>query len=143
MHVIFGWGEDPSVEEMRYRVLNFGLDVVAESGDTTISNCIPTHINMTLELPDEANPGQEFFEYAQGQHDTAAEQGKGKIAVFRGRSVGESIQEIRFNNGWIDSLSLVVGEADDKFVLNVLIAAAEVTVSGVDFTHHGRAEHFS
>ncbi len=143
MYILFGFGEDPSVDDMPYRVLNFGVDVVSESGDTMLSNCQPTHINLTVEVPDQANPGEEFFRFASEQHDTAAENGKGKIAVFRGRSVGESIQEVRFNNGWIDQLSLNVSDTDDKFVLSCLIAAAEVTVSGVEFTHHTRSEHFS
>lgn len=143
MHMLFGWGEDPSVEEMPYRVLHYGFDVVSEAGDTMISNCLPTHINLTVEIPPGPDPGREFFEYASEQHDTAAERGKGKIAVFRGRDVGESIQEVRFNNGWLDSVSMSVADTDDKFVLTCTIAAAEITISGIELIHHRRAEHFS
>lgn len=143
MHILFGWGEDPSVDDMPYRVLNYSIDVVSESGDTMISNCQPTHIVLTVEVPPDGDAGAEFFNFASEQHDTAAENGKGKIAVFRGRSVGESIQEVTFNNGWIDSLTINASQADDKFIITALIAAAEITVSGVEFTHHTRAEHFT
>lgn len=143
MHILFGWGEDPSVEEMPYRVLNYSFDIVSEAGDTMISNCQPTHLTITVEIPPGPNPGQEFYQFATEQHDTAAENGKGKISVFRGRDVGESIQEIRFTNGWIDNLSMSVSEADDKFVMTCMIAPASVTISDVELVHHRRSEHFS
>jgi hypothetical protein len=143
MHILFGWGEDPSVDDMPYRVLSYNFDVVSESGDTMISNCQPTHIALTVEVPPDGDAGREFFNFASEQHDTAAENGKGKIAVFRGRAVGESIQEVTFNNGWIDSLSISASQGDDKFIITAMIAAAEITVSGVEFTHHTRAEHFA
>ena len=143
MHVLFGWGEDPSVDDMPYRVLNYTFDVVSEAGDTMISNCQPTHIALTVEVPPDGDAGAEFFSFASEQHDTAGERGKGKIAVFRGRSVGESVQEVTFNNGWIDSLSISASQADDKFIITCMIAAAEITISGVEFIHHTRSEHFN
>jgi hypothetical protein len=143
MFIKFGWGENPGVEEMPYRVLNYSFDVVSQAGDTQITNCQPTHIVLTVEVPPGADAGAEFFTYASEQHDTAAERGKGKIAVFRGEGVGESIQEVTFNNGWIDNLSINASQADDKFIISCVIAAAEITVSGVEFVHSTRAEHFS
>jgi hypothetical protein len=143
MFMKFGWGEDPSIDDMPYKVLNYSFDVVSEAGDTMISNCQPTHITITVEIAPEANPGAEFYQYSIDQHDTAAEAGKGKISVFRGQSVGESIQEISFSNAWIDSVSMSVSEADDKFILTCMIAAANVTVSGVEMVHNRRIEHFS
>jgi hypothetical protein len=128
---------------MPYRVLNYSFDVVSQAGDTQITNCQPTHIVVTVEIPPGGDAGSEFFNYASEQHETAANDGKGKIAVFAGQNVGESIQELTFSNGWIDNLSINASQADDKFIVSCVIAAAEITVSGVSFTHHTRAEHFS
>ncbi len=143
MFIKFGWGENPSVDNMPYRVLNYSFDVVSQAGDTQITNCQPTHIVLTVEVPPGADAGAEFFTFANEQHDTAGDNGKGKIAVFRGENVGESIQEVTFSDGWIDNLSINASASDDKFIISCVIAAAQITVSGVEYVHHTRAEHFN
>lgn len=140
MHMIFKWdGSDPGVE---YRVTEYTFSVNSQGGETKLSNCQPGQINLTLELPPEPHPGKEFFQFAAEQHDTSGDKGKGTLTVFKGKSVGESLQEISFEDGWVTTLSLNVAEKDDKFQLKCNIAAAKVMISESEFVHHRRAEHF-
>lgn len=140
MFMQFKWeGSDKT-----YRVLNYKFSVSSESGETALSNCQPGLITLTLELPDEPNPGSEFFAFAAEQHDTSAEKGKGVITVFKGeRTSHESLQEITFSNAWITSLDINVADVDDKFELSCKIAASNVFISETEFLHHRRIEHFS
>jgi hypothetical protein len=126
-----------------YRVMNYDFSVSSESGDTALGNCLPGVITLTVQIPAEPNPGAEFFAFAQEQHDTAKEKGKGKVTVFPGeKTAKESLQEIAFSNGWITSLSMNVSDRDDKFTLTCKIASSSVTFSGTEFLHHRRIEHF-
>ena len=138
MHIVFGWGD-----EQNYHVVNYSLSLGTVSGDTKLANCVPGEISMVIELPPDANPAQEFLAFAVDQHNTASDKGSGKIIVFKGKDVGESLQEVAFNQGWITDIDLSVSEHDEKFNISVRIAAADVTVSGINFMHRGRGEHFS
>lgn len=139
MHMIFQWDSEPGLE---FRVLNYNFSVNSQGGETKLSNCQPGQLDLTVEIPPEPDPGKIFFEFAAEQHDTSADKGVGTLTVFKGKAVGESLQEIHFEKGWITSLSLNVSEKDDKFQLKCNIAAANVKVSGSDFLHHRRLEHF-
>jgi hypothetical protein len=131
-------------KDKKYRVLSYDFDVSSEGGDTALSNCQPGTIDLTIELPAEANPGSEFFAFAAEQHDTSKEKGKGTITVFKGeKTTQESLQEIVFSDAWITSCSLNVRDEDDKFSLDCKIAASIVFFSGTDFLHPRRLEHFN
>ena len=104
----------------------------------------PAEICITIELPDTTkNPAAEFLAFAVDQHNTAEKKGAGKISVFQGENVKESIQEISFKKGWITDLDLGSSVHDSKSVINLRIAAADVTVSGINFKHRAREEHFA
>jgi len=126
-----------------YRVLNYTFGVISEAGDTSLSNCQPGVITLTLEIPAEPMPGKEFFEFSAEQHDTASTKGSGVITVFKGeKTTSESLQQITFSNAWVTGLDLNVSDQDDKFRLTCKIAATNVNISGTDFLHHRRFEHF-
>ena len=144
MFMRFGWGDNPGPKEMKYSVTNYSLSIDTQGDTTKIANCVPGEICLTIEIPDtEKNPAAEFIGFAVDQHNTAKDKGKGKISVYRGEDVGESIQEISFKKGWITDLDLGSSVHDSKSVINLRIAAAEVTVSGISFMHRGRNEHFA
>jgi len=140
MYIQFKWDKG----DTSYRVLNYNFGVYSEAGETSLSNCQPGVINLTLQLPDEPNPGKEFFAFAAEQHDTAGEKGSGVITVFKGEKTShESLQEITFAQGWITALEISVSDVDDKFMLSCSIAASAVFISESEFAHHRRSEHFS
>lgn len=142
MYVVFGWGESPSADDMKYTVLQYQFSVSTMEGDTRPANCVPGEIDLTLELPPTPNPAQDFLNFATQQHTAAAEEGAGKIAVYKGKDAGESIQEVSFKQGWIVDIGLGAGMHDEMFTVTLRIAASEVTVSGVNFIHNKRKEHF-
>ncbi len=141
MHIMFGFGsENP---ELKYHVTNYSLSVGTIAGDTKLANAVPGELSLTIELPPSANPYTDFLSFAVDQHNTAKDKGAGKLAVFKGEDVGESLQEITFKNGWITDLDMGTSEVDERFTISLRIAAATMNVSGVAFIHRGRGEHFS
>lgn len=144
MFIKFGWGDNPDPKQMKYKVNNYSLSIDTEGDSTQIRNCVPGEINLTIEIPDtEKNPAAEFLAYAVDQHNTADKKGAGKISVFQGENVRESIQEITFSKGWITDLDLGSSVHDAATIISLRIAAAEVTVSGIKFAHNARLRHFA
>ena len=137
MYMLFGFGD-----EATYHVTNYSLSVGTVAGDTKLANCVPGELSVNIELPPDALPAAEFLELAKDQHNTAKEKGKGKLVIFKGEDVGESLQEITFEKAWITDLDMGSSEMDERFNISMRIAAASVTVSGVVFEHRGRGEHF-
>jgi hypothetical protein len=142
VYVLFGMGENPTADDLRFHVSDYRFSVSSTHGDGAPANCIPGEIDISLDLPPESNPGSEFLRFAKQQHETAGDEGAGKIVVYPGEGVGQSIQEITFKKGWIQSLNMDTSSADDRFRVSMRIAAAEVTVSGITFLHSPRAQHF-
>jgi hypothetical protein len=144
MFMKFGWGDNPDPKQMKYIVTSYSLSLDTGGDTTQIGNCRPGEICFTIEIADiEKNPAAEFLGYAADQHNTASEKGAGKISVFQGENVKESIQEISFKHGWITDLDLGSSIHDSASVINLRIAAAEVTVSGIAFEHLERKKHFT
>ena len=137
MHMLFGFGD-----AIKHRVTNFSFSLGTVSGDTKLANVIPGEVSVSLELPPTANPAEGFLAFAVDQHNTASEKGEGTIVVYKGQDVGESLQEISFSNAWITDIDIGSSEMDEKFNVSLRIAAADIVVSGVTFTHRGRGEHF-
>lgn len=143
MYIVFGFGKNPSADDLKYVVTSYDFSVDTLTADTSPANCLPGEITLQLELPPEANPASEFLSFATQQHATAATDGAGKIAVYPGENVGQSLQEISFRKGWISHLDVSTSVGDDKFHVTMRVSAAEVTVSGIDFQHPSRLAHFA
>jgi hypothetical protein len=129
--------------EKTYRVVNYSVSVGTVSGDTKLANCVPGELSLTVELPPSANPAAEFLGFAVDQHNIAKDKGQGTLTVFKEEGVDESLKEIAFKQGWITDLDMATSEMDDKFNVSLRIAAADMVISGVQFNHRGRGEHFS
>lgn len=125
-----------------YHVTNYSFSLGTVSGDTKLANVVPGELSVNIEMPAEANPGAALLGFAVDQHNTAKDKGKGKLTVFKGESVGESIQIIEFEKAWITDIDMSVSEIDEKFNIALRLAASKVTVSGTPFVHRGRGEHF-
>lgn len=142
MYIIFGWGKNISAKDMPYRVTNFDLSVHNSYGDAKLANCVPGMIRLNVEIGPTKDPGSDIYLFAVDQHNTASDQGCGKILVYKEKGVDESLQEITFERAWISDISSSVSEMDDKFNISFTIIAAVITVSGVAFEHPGRLEYF-
>ena len=136
MHINLEFGD------VTYHVTNYSFSLGTVSGDTKLANVVPGELSLNLELPPEANPAEAFLQFAVDQHNTAKDKGAGRLSVFKGADVGESLQEIEFSKAWITDIDVSVSEMDEKFNVSLRFAAAEMTISGVMFSHRGRAEHF-
>jgi hypothetical protein len=123
-------------------VTNYSFSLGTVSGDTKLANVVPGELSVNLELPPVANPAAAFLQFAVDQHNTAKEKGQGRLSVFKGADVGESPQEIEFTDAWITDIDVSVSEMDEKFNVSLRIAAANMVISGVQFSHRGRGEHF-
>ena len=128
--------------DVTYHVTNYSFSLGTVSGDTKLANVVPGELSVNIELPPEANPAEAFLAFAVDQHNTAKDKGKGKLSVFKGADVGESLQEIEFWSAWITDIDVSVSEMDEKFNVSLRIAASAVLISGVEFIHRGRGEHF-
>ncbi|MGD8412883.1 MAG: type VI secretion system tube protein TssD [Candidatus Latescibacterota bacterium] len=128
--------------DKEYSVTNYNFSLGTLSGDTKLSNVVPGELSVNIELPPEANPAEEFLQFAVDQHNTAKDKGAGVLTVFKGADVGESLQTIEFTQAWITDIDMSVSEIDEKFNVSLRFAAASMVISGVNFAHRGRAEHF-
>jgi hypothetical protein len=129
--------------DVTYHVTNYSFSLGTVSGDTKLANVLPGELSVNLEMAPEANPGELFLQFAVDQHNTAKDKGQGRLTVFKGADVGESVQVIEFKDAWITDIDMSVSEMDEKFNVSLRFAAANVSISGVAFTHRGRGEHFS
>lgn len=125
-----------------YTVTNYNVSLGTVSGDSKLANVVPGELSVNVELPLDANPGEKFLQFAVDQHNTAKDKGAGVLSVFKGENVGESLQKIEFSQAWITDYDQSVSDIDEKFNVSLRIAAAKMIVSGVEFTHRARTEHF-
>ncbi len=141
LDIRFGWGEKPGTDDLIYAVTDYSFDVREDASDDKLDNCIPGFIRMVIKAPLVKDPAKDFLEYALDQYDQVKKKGAGKLSVFKGRDVGQSLLDISFKRGWVTSLTMYGTPKDEGFNFVVEIAAAEVTVSGTTFIHHGRDKH--
>ena len=128
-----------------YKVVSYGISLQS-GGATQLADCIPSMLNLSLELPPTASPAKDFLNFARTQHANAKTKGKGQITVFKGRDdhkEGQAIQTIKFDKAWFSDISTSSSIHDDKFMFNINFVLTEIEVSGEKFEHHSRKDFFS
>jgi hypothetical protein len=126
----FGWGEDPTPEQMPYRV--DALTLSSSAADTlSVGNVEPQTLIMTISVaPENSGALVEMWRHGRNQHDNVSEDGTGKIAVYRGEGVGESVLELRFEGSWIAELDATLSSADDRMTMTVMVNVSVLEMSG-------------
>ena len=143
MHILFGWGKDVGKDDLKYVVTDFNVSLASsEEFAGGLGNCVPRQISVSLEIPPDqkAKPAADLFKFAKNQHDTAKNEGGGKIIVYEGREVGQPIQEVSFEKAWITDISSGASRHDQEFNLQLTIVAPTITVSDVKFEDKRRGE---
>ena len=129
----FGWGEDPTPDDMPYRVESYTLSAAAEGGVHLLGNIEPQQLEMKISIaPEHAGKGVQMWEHGRTQHGTTRDEGHGKIAIFRGEGVGQSVLEIRFTGTWIARLDQSCSADDDKTVLDIVLAVTSLQLTAGD-----------
>jgi hypothetical protein len=140
----FGWGADPTPDDMPYRVESYSIEGATDGGIELRGNIEPHQIEMRISIaPENATRGVSMWDHAINQFSDDEEHGKGKIAIYRGEGVGESVLEIRFEGAWIARIDQSCSAADDRTMLDIVIAAAILRMTShdgaeVQFTNHRR-----
>lgn len=134
MLIKFGWGEDPTPDDMPYRVERYSIEGATEHDDTYVGNLEPMRIEMQIVVaPESAGLGVQLWEQGREQHGNVSEIGKGKIAIYRGEGVvGQSVLEIRFSGSWISRLDQSCAAADDRTVIDLVVATTEIHMTAGD-----------
>jgi hypothetical protein len=133
MLIKFGWGEDITPDEMPYRVVSYSIEGAAEGGIDLLGNLEPIRIEMKIAIaPESAGNGVRMWDHGRAQHGSVSEEGKGRIVVFRGEGVGQSVLEIAFQGAWIASIDQSASASEDVTILDVVIAAARVQMTAGD-----------
>jgi hypothetical protein len=139
MFILFGWGKNVGKDDLKYVVTNYNVNLQS-SGE--LGNCIPGTLTIDVVIPpnQKAKPAVDLFKFAKNQHDTAKNEGGGKIIVYEGREVGQPIQEVTFEKAWITDISGGASAAEGEFSLHLTISAATVQVSDVKFEDKRKTE---
>ena len=127
-----------------YKANSFSISLQS-AGSIQLADCIPGTISLSLEIPPQASPAKDFFNFARTQHANAKTKGKGQISVFKGhddKKEGQAIQTVTFDKAWFSDIGSSVSEHDDSFIFNISIVATEITISGEKFTHDAREKLF-
>ncbi len=133
MLIKFGWGEDPTPEDMIYRVESYSIMAAAEGGTHLLGNIEPQQLEMKISVAAEhAGKAVQMWEHGRIQHGTTRDEGHGKIAVFRGEGAGQSTLEIRFTGTWIAQLDQSCSVSDDRTVLDIVLAITELQLTAGD-----------
>jgi hypothetical protein len=133
MLVKFGWGEDPTPEDMPYRVVSYSISAATEGGVSLLGNIEPQQLEMKISVaPESAGKIVQMWEHGRTQHGTTQEEGHGKIAIYRGEGVGQSVLEIRFTGTWIAHLDQTCSASDDRTVLDIVLAVTELHMTASD-----------
>lgn len=134
MLIKFGWGEDPTPDDMPYRVESYSIEGATEHDEARVGNLEPMRIEMKISIASEsAGKGVQLWDHGREQHGNVAEEGKGKITVFRGEGgAGQSVLEIRFTNSWISRLDQSCSANDDRTILDLVIATTEIQMTASD-----------
>jgi len=143
MHIVFGWGKNVGPDGLKYVVNDCNVSLTSdEQFSGGLGNCIPGDISLSIEIPpsQKEKPAAELFKFAKTQHDTAKNDGAGKIVVYEGRDVGQPIQEIVFEKAWIAKIGSGIVKHDQQFILNLVITAAKVQISDVAFEDARKCE---
>lgn len=143
MYILFGWGRNIGQESLKYEVSDYNLTLVSsEEFAGKLGNCVPNQLSVSLEIPasQTEKPASEIFKFAKNQHDQAKNDGAGKIVIYEGREVGQPIQEVTFSKAWISDITSNTSRHDQTFQLHLTINAAQVQVSGVDYTNQQMLE---
>ena len=53
-------------------------------------------------------------------------------AIYRGEGVGQSVLEIRFSGSWIAQIDQSASAADDRTVMDIVIATTEIHMTAGD-----------
>ncbi len=128
-----------------YKVNAFSLSLQS-AGALQLADCIPGTVNISLEVPPQASPAKDFFNFARTQHANAKTKGKGQISVFKGhddKKEGQAIQTVNFEKAWLADIGSSVSEHDDNFNFSISFVATEITVSGEKFKHDAREKLFA
>jgi hypothetical protein len=129
----FGWGEDPTPDEMPYRVESYTITAATEGGTHLLGNIEPLQLEMKISIaPENAGKGVRMWEHGRTQHGTTRDEGHGKIAVYRGEGVGQSVLEIRFTGTWIAQLDQSCSASDDRTVLDIVLAVTQLHLTAGD-----------
>jgi hypothetical protein len=136
MYILFGWGKDVKQDGLKYRVTNCSFSLRPDGIAGPLGNCVPGQINVSIEIPPNQaeKPALDLLKFAKGQHDTAKNDGAGKIVIYAGSEVGQPLQEIAFKNAWISSFSSGASSGGTgNFNVSLSIDTADLQVSGIDF----------
>jgi hypothetical protein len=134
MLIKFGWGEDPTPDDMPYRVESYSIEGATEHGEGLMGNIEPQRIEMKISIaPENAGAGVRVWDHGRDQHrDGDDEHNQGKIAIYRGEGVGQSVLEIRFAGSWIVQIDQTASAADDRTVLDIVVATTEIRMTAGD-----------
>lgn len=128
----FGWGEDPTPDDMPYRVEDYSIEAMTEGGVDRPGVLEPYQIEMKISVAPE-NSSRIVYMWERGNLQMSDEEdsnaSKGKLAVYRGEGVGQSVLEIRFAGAWIARLDQSASATDDRTLIELIIAASELQMT--------------
>jgi len=123
-----------------YDVDDFSYDLSFPAG-TDVSDAVPGHVSVTIELPPEPNPGKEILDFAKGQHGNfSGGKGEGTITVYSGakksKDDSQSLQTIKFKDAYFVDIDGGSSEQDSTFRMRLQIVSTDMTVSTVQFANN-------
>lgn len=122
-----------SLNNKEYRAEHYSIALGTESDK--LGGCLPRQIQVRLDLDPQRNAGADIMKFASNQA-TDSKKMTGSIDVFNGNDgvpVGEAIQQVKFSDGFLLSMSESASKHDDTMGVDLAIKAFEVTISGEKF----------